>query len=382
MADTEKSNKSGNLDSIAGKQGCAGDTMKSGKGSFFMITDLEAHFKHAHSTFNLLTHPLQQGSKPTSKFNGQIFGPGISDKATKDRAISTAGYALQKELHPTPNHIWMAFFTGTSCTKTTSPTGAYSVVFNQDKKLAKMAWYMSSFSDVVNEKQLTGIAIAQALHMADKRLRVLPDGEERPKKATVKVFTHCVEALKDIDDPRGIGGDGKEAKLEVIKLIEDLSYSLCNMVGTRVRLYLQWVPAEYGKMGCARDFAKYCRRKSGRKNMYFVGNEKRDAGVIPEGVSGFIERDTAEEERHDLTEQPRKAMGMTETLLASTAEEGQGGVHQAASPDDEDMDKEEFVVPDQIPNDEQASINQQILADCYQQQVYSLRQRGNQDATN
>ncbi|EAA27847.1 hypothetical protein GE21DRAFT_9508 [Neurospora crassa] len=351
MADTEQSNKSGNPGSDVGKQGRAGDTMKS-------------------------------DSKPTRKFSGQIFGPGISDKATKDRAISTAGYALQKELHPTPNHVWMAFFTGASCTKTTNPTGAYSAVFNQDKKLAKMAWYMSSFSDVVNEKRLASLAIAQALYMADKRLRAFADDEERPKKATVKVFTHCVETLKNIDNPREIVGDGREAKLEVVKLIEDLSYSLCNIVGARVRLYLQWVPADYGKMVCARDFAKCCRRKSGRKNMYFVGNEKRDDGLIPEGVSGFIERDTAEEDRHDLMEQPGKAVAIAETLTASTKKEGQSGVHQVAILGDQEMDERSAMVSEQATNDEQASINQQILADCYQQQGYSLRQRGNQDVTN
>ncbi|KAK3343230.1 hypothetical protein B0H65DRAFT_559253 [Neurospora tetraspora] len=345
MADTEQSNKGGNPDSDVGEQGRAGDT-------------------------------VSPGSKPTSKFSGQIFGPGISDNATKDRAISTAGYALHQELHQTPNHVWMAFFTGASWTKTASPSGAYSVVFPSrnsidHRKLAKMAWYMASSSGVVNEKRLAGLAIAQALYIADNRLRALLHDGRQPKKATVKVFVHCVETLQNIDDPSSIGGDGREAQLEVVKLIEDLSYSLCNIAG------INWLPADYRKMVCARDFAKRCRRKKGRKDLYYVGTEVRDAGLMPEGVSGFIERDTAEESQHDMMEESGTAVSM--------AEEDQAGLHQAANPDDQEMAEEEAMASDQVPNDElggneeQASINQQIRAECYQQRIYFLREQRTQD---
>ncbi|KAJ4387028.1 hypothetical protein N0V85_007808 [Neurospora sp. IMI 360204] len=341
MADTEQSNKGGNPGSDVGEQGRAGDTVSS-------------------------------GSKPTSKFSGQIFGPGISNNATKDRAIYTAGYALNKEHNQTPNHAWMAFFTGASWTKTASPSGAYS-----------MAWYMASSSEVVNEKRLSGLAVGQALYIAEERLRsLLNKNEERPKKATVKVFVHCVETLKNIDDPGSIGGDGREAQLEVVKLIEDLSYSLCNIAGINMRLYLQWVPADYGKMVCARDFAKRCGRKKGRKDLYYVGNDVRDAGLMPEGVSGFIERDTAEESQHDMMEESGGSAPMAEEGPTSIAEEGQAGVHQAANPDDQEMDEEEAMASDQVPNDEQASINQQIRADCDQQQIYFLGEQRTQDVAN
>ncbi|KAK3338102.1 hypothetical protein B0H65DRAFT_512012 [Neurospora tetraspora] len=360
------------------------------------------------STFPSIRFGLMVGSKPTIKFCGYIFGPGISGNATKDRAISTAGYALQKELHQTPTHVWMAFFTGASWTKTASPSGAYSVVFpspnsTDHHKLAKMAWYMASSSEVVNEKRLSGLAVAQALHIADERLRALPNNKERPKKATIKVFVYCVETLKNIDDPGSIGGDGREAQLEMVKLIEDLSYSLCNIAGINVRLYLQWVPADYGKMVCTRDFAKRCRRKKGRKDLYYVGNDVRDAGLMPEGVSGFIERDTVEESQQSTMEESGGSVPMAEEGPASMAEvvleelpvevpspiDGRAGVDQEEMPmDEKDAVEEQTTTSEQVPNDglvtndEQASLNQQILADCYQQQIQFLGEQGNQDVAN
>ncbi|KAK3948373.1 hypothetical protein QBC32DRAFT_327858 [Pseudoneurospora amorphoporcata] len=346
----------------------------------------------------------ESGSKSTSKFCGEIFGgPGVSDNATKDRAMATVGFVLNQERNATKIHVWMALFTGADCPKISYPSGAYSVV-SYHGKFARMAWYMPASSpEVVNEKRLSGLAVAQALYIADERLRFLPD-DLKPKKATIKVFVSCVETLNNIDDPSTIEGDGREAQLEVVKLIEKLTHSLCNIVGINVRVYLQWLPGTYAKMKCARDFAKRCRRKTGRKNAYFVGNEEMDVETIPEGISAFIEEQTAEDGDTRMTKESEAALERPDATVDVVMEdalveiirpaEGQVGVGQEITHNEEKLDEAEATASgqvlsnlqvskekdekgmnnevlsnDELSNDEESLVDQQIFADFYEHQI-------------
>ncbi|KAK3401423.1 hypothetical protein B0T20DRAFT_466483 [Sordaria brevicollis] len=254
-------------------------------------------------------------SSNNKNFRGQIFGPGIlPSPTTPERAIATAGYALSKERNPsnlTSDHIWMVLFTGASCPKIRNPAGAYSVVAWHGKQ-PRMAWYMAPESEAgvaVTEKRLAGLAIAQALYIADERLRGLPESL-KPKTVTIKIFSSCEETLREINDPSTIKEKGderysKKARLAVVRLIEDLSQSLSNIAGVeRMRVYLQWLPTSYKKMQCARDFAKRCRRKSGGQDLYVIEERVKRPENMPEGVHKFIEEgveDGKEEENQEET---------------------------------------------------------------------------------
>ena len=245
-----------------------------------------------------------------SSFRGQIWGPDLPNNTTKDRALATVGYALNQERRRgNPNQLWMALFTGVDVPKYTCPPGAYSVVSHDThhNKLAKMAWHVPfNVPALNNEKRLTALAIAQALQVADQRLRDLP-ARLKPKKATIKIFVACQETLKNIENTGTIEGVGKEEMVAVVGLIENLSEILCDIPGIDFRVFLQWLPASYAKMQCARDFAKRCRRKTGGGHAYFIGNQQQPAKNLPLYIAGIHAQHEEEKAAKKAAEEAKKA---------------------------------------------------------------------------
>ena len=312
---------------------------------------------------------------------------------TKKRAIKTALFALARERGPKEtspaqtssgghNHIWLALFTGAACTNTSHPFGAYAITFHDytpaapatHRKSAKMAWYMPDAVQPeevpVSEKRLSGLAVAQALYVVDQRLRALPDAEGgRPKRATVKVFTSCVETLKDVHDPGRIRGDTKEgeAQLGLVKLVEDLSKKLCGIEGVTVRIVLQWLPADYGKLVGVKGFARHCRKRRIRKDTYFVESKEVKDLVMPEGVSALIGQNIVEEDEVSKAEEAEVAMAtekktvtLADDVEMEDVEESSSFGGQVVVDKQENHDEEMLDVADDTAFSEQVLVNQQI----------------------
>ncbi|KAK3401424.1 hypothetical protein B0T20DRAFT_492076 [Sordaria brevicollis] len=225
------------------------------------------------------------------------------------QAIATAE-SLQ-DRYERPFNPSLAFYVAASCSEF-DLKAAYSVAFRGsaagstcDSEVHQMCWYQPLASD---RHAAIKLAIAQALSIAETRLRTFSDGPHGAGMNTAKVaiFTDSRIALhhliKDrIDGPRR----GLHTRLRslVLRQLEELG-EIPRML---VEVEFYWIPANSDVILIreAKGLAWECRRK--RQNDYYIeGQPSSEQNVsLPESISRDVRSDL-QCERHRIKKERKK----------------------------------------------------------------------------
>ncbi|KAK3948372.1 hypothetical protein QBC32DRAFT_190568, partial [Pseudoneurospora amorphoporcata] len=193
---------------------------------------------------------MLKGDKSTIGFQGRIIGSGPADNAIKHEAIAALHQAEEQERRPIPGKVTMAILTSAACAPPPADSGAYSVLYNvyapnhrDHFKPAEMAWYLPSTGNIL---LCAVVAIAQGIHIANETLRALPTMNQRPEKASIKIFSSFSGALRSISKPKmNRRNFDNFIYHQAITLVHNLSRELGNIPGIEVELDLHWLPVGY-----------------------------------------------------------------------------------------------------------------------------------------
>ncbi|EAA27856.1 hypothetical protein GE21DRAFT_9500 [Neurospora crassa] len=254
-----------------------------------------------------------------------IFIPFVGDQMSRNQVITRAEAAQCRPI-ATPIDISLGLFVSASCVEENELKGAYSVVFRQMSpgtsdhgEVYKMGWNQPFASD---EHAANSLAIAQAISIADTRLRAIAAGSQGKFLGNVRVqiFTTSNPALRHIINQAEIRGPRQALHTRVSSLVHQEVQKLADIPGMRVELVLYWVPANSGvtRQKEAGKIAMKCRKNG--KSMFFVNDEERPSEDLPKSVSLLV-RDVLILERLRINKE-RRANGMassaTTTLRKAT----------------------------------------------------------------